>query len=105
VVRGLVGGSRTWFETDSTRTRPGNGLACGAAAGPLHPAADRPLSRPPGRSLAATAPGQGRVASLRDRLRRPLTLARAARVGVHATPLGGRSQAGLPRARRHRVVR
>jgi hypothetical protein len=28
--------------------RRGNGLACGAAAGPLHPAADRPLPRPPG---------------------------------------------------------
>jgi hypothetical protein len=27
--------------------RRGNGLAFGAAAGPLHPAADRPLSRPP----------------------------------------------------------
>ena len=77
-----------------------NGLAggAGAAAGPLHPAADRPLSRPPGRSHAAPGPRQGRVASLRDRLRRPLTLARAARVGVHAAPWGGRSQAGRPRA-------
>jgi hypothetical protein len=42
-----------------------NGLAggAGAAAGPLHPAADRPLSRPPGRSHAAPGPRQGRVAS------------------------------------------
>jgi hypothetical protein len=77
-----------------------NGLAggAGAAAGPLHPAADRPLSRPSGRSHAAPGPRQGRVASLRDRLRRPLTRARAARVGVHAAPQGGRSQAGRPRA-------
>jgi len=84
-----------------------NGLAgaAGAAAGPLHPAPDRPLSRPPGRSHAAPGPRQGRVASLRDRLRRPLTLARAARVGVHAAPLGGRSQAGRPRAPPHRRFR
>ena len=65
-----------------------NGLAGGASAasGPLPPDADRPLSRPPGRSHAAPGPRQGRVASLRDRLRRPLTLARAARAGVHAAP-------------------
>jgi hypothetical protein len=65
-----------------------NGLVGGASAasGPLHPAADRPLSRPPGRSHAATGPRQGRFASLRDRWRRPLTLARAARAGVHAAP-------------------
>jgi hypothetical protein len=53
---------------------------------PLHPATDRPLSRPPGRSHAAPDPRQGRAASLRDRLRRPLTLARAARAGIHAAP-------------------
>jgi hypothetical protein len=81
----------------------GNGLAggAGAASGPLHPAADRPLSRPPGQSHAATGPRQersARSASLRDRRRRPLTLARAARAGVHAAPWGGRSQAGRPRA-------
>jgi hypothetical protein len=77
-----------------------NGLAGGAdaASGPLHPDAERPLSRPPGRSHAAAGPRHGRVASLRDRLRRPLTLARAARAGVHAAPRGGRSQAGRPRA-------
>jgi hypothetical protein len=78
---------------------PLNGLAggAGAAAGPLHPAADRPLSRPPGRSHAACGPRQGRFASLRDRLRRPLTLARAARVGVHAAP-PGRPEPGRPAA-------
>ena len=77
-----------------------NGLVGGAdaASGPLPPDADRPLSRPPGRSHATSGPRQGRVASLRDRLRRPLTLARAARVGVHAAPRGGWSQAGRPRA-------
>ena len=73
-----------------------NGLAggAGAAAGPLHPATDRPLSRPPGQVPRRDRARQGRVASLRDRLRRPLTLARAARAGVHAAPRGGRSQAG-----------
>ena len=78
------GPERTW----GTPRGPLNGLAggAGAASGPLHPAADRPLSRPPGRSHAASGPRQGRVASLRDRLRRPLTLARAARAGVHAAP-------------------
>jgi hypothetical protein len=82
------------------RLGPVNGLAggTGAASGTLHPDADRPLSRPPGRSHTACGPRQGRFASLRDRLRRPLTLARAARAGVHAAPRGGRSQAGRPRA-------
>jgi hypothetical protein len=77
-----------------------NGLAGGAdaASGPLHPDADRPLSRPPGRSHAAPGPRQGRVASLRDRLRRPLTW--PGRRGPASTPPpgGGRSQAGRPRA-------
>jgi hypothetical protein len=31
-----------------TANKAWNGLAFGAAAGPLHPAVDRPLSRPPG---------------------------------------------------------
>jgi hypothetical protein len=77
-----------------------NGLAGGAdaASGPLHPDAERPLSRPPGRSHATSGPRQGRMASLQDRLRRPLTLARAAWAGVHAAPRGGWSQAGRPRA-------
>jgi hypothetical protein len=36
-------------------TQGWNGLACGAAAGTLHPAADRPLSRPPGHIPRPTA--------------------------------------------------
>jgi len=36
-----------------TARRGGNGLAFGAAAGTLHPAADRPLSRPGGQSRGA----------------------------------------------------
>ena len=63
----------------------GNGLAGRARS---HPAT----------SHATTGPRQGRCACLRDRLRRPLTRARAARAGVHAAPRGGRSQAGRPRA-------
>jgi hypothetical protein len=61
----------------------------------LHPATDRPLSRPPGQVPRRDRARQGRVASLRDRLRRPVTLARAARAGVHAAPRG-RPQPGRP---------
>ena len=77
-----------------------NGLAGGAdaASGPLHPDAERPLSRPPGRSHAAAGPRQGRVASLRDRLRRPLTW--PGRRGPASTPPPGAAGA-RPAGREH----
>jgi hypothetical protein len=83
-----------------------NGLAdgAGAAAGPLHPAADRPFSRPPGQlPHAATGLRQGRAASLRDRLRRPLTW--PGRRGPASMPPRGRPKPGQPAAStQYRVI-
>jgi hypothetical protein len=83
-----------------TAHRPGNGLACGAAAGPLHPAADRPLSRPcgqiPRRSVAASRALRGPS----DRPAAALDPTAAAAGCAYAPPLGGRQHAARPRPRR-----
>ena len=59
----------------------GNGLAYGAAAGPLHPAADRPLSRPPGQ---IPRPAAARVKDATRSLRTGLS----AVLDPTATPVG-----------------
>ena len=56
--------ARHWPPTDRLTGspcpgRPGTASPVGAAAGPLHPAADRPFSRPAGGSHGASAPPQG----------------------------------------------
>jgi len=68
--------------------RPGPCPGCGPAV----VAATRPNPTPPGGRVKGAWRPCGTAGG------RPLTLARAARAGVHAAPGGGRSQAGRPRA-------
>jgi len=75
---------------------PGNSLAFGAVAGPLHPAAGRPFARPRGASHGAGRPRQGRFAVPRTALRPPLT--RRPRRGRNlCRPWGGQMHAARPR--------
>jgi len=88
-----------------------NGLAdgAGAASGPLHPDADRPLSRPPGRSHVAPGPGQGRFCVPAGPPVAALDPGPGGAGWRPRRPWGGRGQAGWPRApasgwfRRNRV--
>jgi hypothetical protein len=111
------GASRVWLRVDGSWPPPahrhhdphpprwpraGTGLACGAARG--NPA---PARGPAGCLLDGLPPGrrprQGRFASLRDRLRRPLTRSSSRRPGETRSPGAGEEQP--PTSRQDEEVR
>jgi len=73
-----------------TAHRAGNGLAFGAAAGTLHPSADRPLSRPAGSSHGGRRRASRALRGPADRPLRGALDPAAVAVGRarHATPVG-----------------
>jgi hypothetical protein len=77
-------------------TGVGNGLACGAAAGPLHPAVDRPLSRPPGQIPRRSAAASRALRGPTDRPAAALDPTATAASRDHTAPLAG---GGRPPAR------